>query len=270
MSLKTDAKELFAKLRFREFLRRPETRLAAAFLALVVAAWAIAELAVPADDEPHAFDRALLFAFRTGPDNAQLIGPSWVEKFALDLTVLGGAVFVTVLVLVVLGYLLLSRYFVRAAELFVATVGGAGAALGLKELFERPRPDLVPPLYEVTNPSFPSGHATIAAVVYLTLAILMTRFIRDRAKIIYVMIVTALLVFAIGWTRVALGVHYATDVLAGWTLGFAWSLFCWLAIDVWEGRRARASTGPKTKKSADEELSESRSGPTPRTKEQPS
>lgn len=241
-------KELYEKLRLDEFFRRPETRLGGAFLVLVLAAWGIAELAVYATrEEPHAFDRALLFAFRKGPDYTELIGPQWVEKFALDFTVLGGHVFVTFLVLVVLGYLLLSRYYLRAVEVFIATVGGAAAALGLKEFFDRPRPDIVPPLYEVTNPSFPSGHATIAAVIYLTLAILLARFIASRAKIIYVMCVAALLVLAVGWTRIALGVHYATDVLAGWTLGFAWSLFCWLAIDYWEGRRARTSPGPKKK-----------------------
>lgn len=276
-----DLKEYIKKLRLGEFFRRPETRVGGAFLALVLAGWAIAELAVPATDEPHAFDRALLLAFRKGPEHTELIGPQWVEKFALDLTVLGGHVFVTVLILVVLGYLVLSRHYIRAVEVFVATVGGAVAALSLKEVFERPRPDLVPPLYEVTNPSFPSGHATIAAVIYLTLAILIVRFIASRKKIIYVMCVAGILVLVVGWTRIALGVHYATDVLAGWTLGFAWSLFCWLIIDAWEERRARTSAGPRHKTPAhdnpardtptrDEQTSHSDPNPTSQTREQSS
>ncbi|MFW5968578.1 MAG: phosphatase PAP2 family protein, partial [Persicimonas sp.] len=219
---------------------RPETRLAGGLLVLVLVLWAIAELAERVVGRPPGeFDESIMFALRRGADHAQLAGPTWIEKLALDLTVLGGVSFATLLVLVVVGFLLVARHPMRALEVVLSTAGGGAAALLMKEIFERPRPDVVPALYEVTNPSFPSGHATVAAVVYLTLAILIARFVKSRRQRLYVMLIAFLLVVIVGWTRVALGVHYPTDVLAGWALGLVWSLFSWLLVDYWETAREK-------------------------------
>lgn len=226
--------------------RRSETRLAGGLLILLVVVWAIAELAERVVGRPPGeLDENIIFAFRRGADHAELIGPAWVEKIALDLTVLGGASFATLLALVVIGYLLVARHPMRALEVALSTAGGGAAALLMKEIFERPRPELVPVFYEATNPSFPSGHATVAAVVYLTLAILIARFVKHGRLRLYVMGVAFLLVVLVGWTRVALGVHYPTDVLAGWALGLTWALFSWLLVDYWETARGKSPPSPE-------------------------
>ena len=109
----------------------------------------------------------------------------------------------------------------------VATVGGILLNAALKQFFDRPRPDVVPHLREVFTPSFPSGHATLSAVVYLTLGALLMGVVKGRLTKIYCIGVAMLLTFLVGVSRVYLGVHYPTDVLAGWSLGLAWALLCW-------------------------------------------
>ena len=86
--------------------------------------------------------------------------------------------------------------------------------------------------------SFPSGHSSLSAVIYLTLAVLLSRLLERRALRVYVIGVAALLTLTIGISRVALGVHYPSDVLAGWTLGFGWALLCWTGMGVLQRRGA--------------------------------
>ena len=79
----------------------------------------------------------------------------------------------------------------------------------------------------VYTASFPSGHATGSAAAYLTMGALLARFQRQRRLKIYLMSVAVLLTLMIGVSRLYLGVHWPTDVLAGWTLGSCWALMCW-------------------------------------------
>jgi undecaprenyl-diphosphatase len=126
-----------------------------------------------------------------------------------------------------------------AALLVLASVGG-GALLStlLKLSFERPRPDLVPHAVAVYTASFPSGHAMLSAVTYLTLGTLLARIQPRRRLRAYIVAVAVLLTLLVGTSRVYLGVHWPTDVLAGWCLGAAWAMLCW-AVALWLQRRGR-------------------------------
>lgn len=180
------------------------------------------------EGDTRAFDRAVLLSLRQADDPAATVGPWWLDIAARDITSLGS---ITVLLLVsglVVVYLLMKRN-PRAAFLVALSVGG-GMVLNwaLKLLFERARPELVPHAIEVHSLSFPSGHSTLAAVTYLTLGALLAR-IEQRASLkAYLLGAAMLLAILIGLSRVYLGVHWPTDVLAGWALGAAWAMLCWL------------------------------------------
>ncbi len=235
-----DVRKALSELELAEIIRRPETRLGAALLAIVAGVWVFGEIADEVvEGETAAFDTAIMVWMRDGPNNAEIAGPAFVEKFARDLTTLGGFPVVLLLTLTVIGYLLLSRHFRHAIEVTLSVAGGAALVMWLKVLFGRERPDIVPPMYDVASLSFPSGHSSTAAVVYLTLGILVARFVTGRTLTFYVIGVACLLTFVVGWSRVALGVHYPTDVLAGWTLGLSWALFSWLVVNFWENWKAR-------------------------------
>src|SRR5690606_27342835 len=108
----------------------------------------------------------------------------------------------------------------------------------LKSFYDRPRPDIVDHLVQTHTASFPSGHATMSAVVYLTLASLIVRLVDDVAVRLYVLAIAILLTFAVGVSRIYLGVHWPSDVAAGWALGVAWACLSWLVVTVL--RRVRA------------------------------
>ena len=114
----------------------------------------------------------------------------------------------------------------------------------LKNLYDRPRPDVAPHGHYVYSFSFPSGHATAAAALYLTLAMLIASQETSRGVKILVFAVAALLTVAIGFSRVYLAVHWASDVLAGWCAGAAWALVGWAAL-LWLTRADRRPTAAK-------------------------
>jgi undecaprenyl-diphosphatase len=141
----------------------------------------------------------------------------------------------------VIGFLVFVRK--RGAALLVAVSVGGGSALGhlLKFGFDRPRPDLVPHGVLVHTASFPSSHAMMSAVVYLTLGALLARVQPRRRVKAYLLFLGILLTLIVGSSRVYLGVHWPSDVLAGWTLGAAWALLCWL-VALWLQRRGQVET----------------------------
>jgi undecaprenyl-diphosphatase len=186
-----------------------------------------AELMEMVHTEPHAFDREILLVIRNPVDISDPIGPAWLEIMFRDITALGGATVLTLMTLAVTGFLLVDGKG-AAALLVLASVGG-GAALStvLKLVFARPRPEIVPHLVEVHTASFPSGHAMLSAVVYLTLGALLSRIEGPARVKLYVLSVAIFLTFIIGVSRIYLGVHWPTDVLAGWCAGAAWAMLCW-------------------------------------------
>ena len=181
---------------------------------------------------PFAFDRSIIVGWR------EWHGPSWLPKVAADITALGGGVVLTLIVLVVIGFLLMQRLWLTALATALASLTGGWAVDLIKGQVLRARPDLVPHLVDASGYSFPSGHATSSAVVYLTLAALAGQVTRDRAARRYLLIVAVLLVGAIGCSRVYLGVHWPSDVLAGWSFGTLWALGWWTAT-----AQARAAIG---------------------------
>lgn len=198
-----------------------------------------------AEGETRGFDRAVLLAFRMPADPAQPIGPPWLAEVARDLTGLGGGTVLTGVTLGVAGYLALARK--RGAALLVLASVGGGMVLStlLKLGFDRPRPDIVPHAVTVYLASFPSGHAMLSAVTYLTLGALLARVQTGWTLRLYLLALAGLVTLLVGVSRVYLGVHWPTDVLAGWCAGAAWALVCWL-VALWlqrEGRVERSEPG---------------------------
>ncbi len=184
------------------------------------------------EGETRAFDTAILLAFRNPADHADPIGPRWLEQAVRDLTSLGSTTVLTLITLAALGYLLIERKHRAALFLAVAICGGALLSTLLKLGFDRPRPDLVAHGVEVWSASFPSGHALMSTATYLTLGALLARVQSQTRVKIYLVGLALLIAVIVGVTRVYLGVHWPTDVLAGWSVGAAWALTCWL-VSIW-------------------------------------
>ena len=169
-----------------------------------------------------AFDRPGLLFWRTG---AGLVpkGPQFLLEGVRDLTSLGGVLLRNLIALGAVTALLFLRLR-REAVLLALTVAGAWLVDGaIKGLVGRPRPEIVPHLTEAGGASFPSGHAFNSAVVYIAIALAFaTLSARDsvRLTIIGTAIVLSLV---IAWTRVWLGVHFPSDVAAGWLGGAGWA-----------------------------------------------
>jgi undecaprenyl-diphosphatase len=204
-------------------------RLLVALLLFAAFAWAFFWLAGEVTDgDTHAFDRVVLLAMRDAADPSLMRGPSWLPLVARDITSLGSTAVLTLIALLVVGFLAAVRARGAAVLLIGALSGGALLSLLLKRYFERPRPDVVPHAVEAWTASFPSGHAMLATVTYLTLAAMLTRLQIEAAGKAYLMGAAVGLSVLIGVSRVYLGVHWPTDVLAGWSVGAAWALACWL------------------------------------------
>jgi len=188
------------------------------------------------EGDTEAFDRLVLQTLRSNGDLADPIGPDWREEFARDVTALGSYAFLGVLVVALVGYLLLTNRRGRAWLIFGAAVAGVAISNGLKILFDRPRPDL-PTTVKVFSASFPSGHATLSAIIFLTLGTLLAQIHPEPRMKVYFAALAILLTIAVGISRVYLGVHYMSDVLAGWCVGGAWALFCWVLSGILRRRQ---------------------------------
>lgn len=180
------------------------------------------------EGETQSFDRKILLALRSADDLSHPIGPSWLLSAALDITALGSATVLGLTVFAVGGFLLLQGLWRRALFVMAASFGGWFLNGALKQLFQRPRPDVVPHLREAMSLSFPSGHALTSAVVYLTLGALSMHIARRRLTKLYCMAMAMLATVLVGMSRIYIGVHYPTDVLAGWLIGLSWALLCWM------------------------------------------
>ncbi|HEV2559600.1 MAG TPA: phosphatase PAP2 family protein [Microvirga sp.] len=191
-------------------------------------AWAFVELADDVvEGETASFDRSILLALRNPADLADPIGPTWLEESARDVTGLGGYAILTIMTVAVVAGLLMARKSHAALLVLAAIAGGALLSTALKFGFERPRPDLVPHGTRIYTASFPSGHAMLSAISYLTLGALLARVQRQRRVKALVVGLSILITLLVGMSRVYLGVHWPSDVLAGWCVGAAWAALCW-------------------------------------------
>lgn len=193
-------------------------------------AWSFMEVAEAVmEGDTHSVDERLLLALRDPANPANPLGPAWLEEMGRDFTALGGIGVLTLITLSALGYLLLARQYRHAILTLSAVVGGILLSNLLKFGFDRPRPDLMLHESVVYTTSFPSGHSMMAAVTYLTLAALLNSAQRRRRLQAYLLLVAILMTLLVGLSRVYLGVHWPSDVLAGWTAGAAWAALCWLS-----------------------------------------
>ena len=194
-----------------------------------------------------AIDTRIVRAFRQAGDPSKTIGPPWLESVLEDLTALGGPTVTWIVILSLTGYLLLQTKYRTALFVFLTAGSGDLVNHAIKGLFSRARPTVVPHLRDAFNTSFPSGHAMESAIVYLTLAAMLMRIVEGRLTKAYVFGLALLITFLVGISRVALGVHYPTDVIGGWIIGLFWATLCWLAARHYE---VRAGLRAERRKSA--------------------
>lgn len=215
----------------RRYLRRFERRELTILLAgLIVSALVFAFLRLAAsvsEGDTQTVDELILRSLRH-PDNASRIrGPEWVRYMMEDVTALGGATVLFLVVFAISGYLFLQGRHKTALLVVLNSVAGAMAVELLKQFFERPRPSIVPHLRRVVSDSFPSGHAMQSAILYLTLGALMMHVAERRLTKVFCIGMAILLTLLVGVSRVVIGVHYPTDVVGGWILGFLWAMGAW-------------------------------------------
>ncbi|MBO9711281.1 phosphatase PAP2 family protein [Sphingomonas sp.] len=241
--MNTEITAIFARLPLPRFLREDGAMLAG-FLGTAALALGFLKFASEVTEgETLAIDRHILRGLRTAADPAVPVGPAWLTQAFVDVTALGG---VTVLALVTLastGFLFAARKPATAMSVAFAIVGGSLYAVGLKLVFERPRPDVVPHLVDAVGLSFPSGHATNSAIVYLTLGALLARAQERGAVRAYLIGIAILLTMLVGFSRIWLGVHWPSDVAAGWCAGAVWALLCWIVERALQRRHAVEAPG---------------------------
>ncbi len=224
---------------FPQFLRERITQLQAVGLDEVIllvvvlialfCSYCFIELADEVQEgDTQTFDEWVLRSLRQESDPAIPKGPVWLREASLDITALGSPAVLSLAVLGVAGFLGLQRRRREILLILVATTSGFLAMSLLKRVIERERPTIVPHLREVTEMSFPSGHAMLSAIVYLTIGILLTQVVPGRLAKFYCLLYGMVLSVLVGASRVYLGVHYPTDVLAGWMAGIAWALGWWI------------------------------------------
>jgi undecaprenyl-diphosphatase len=177
----------------------------------------------------HAFDNAILVSLRDPANLATPVGPPWLLATARDITALGGWPVMSLLTAALSGYLATRREWGIIALVVSAVIGQSLIVHFLKDFIGRERPTVVPHLVDVSTLSFPSGHAASAAALYLVLGAILAREAQYNGQRVYVIAAAITLTLIIAASRVYLGVHYPTDVLAGLCVGAIWASIVWLA-----------------------------------------
>lgn len=216
----------------------------------VIGIWAFLGIADEVmEGDTHALDEAILLSMRVAGDPANPAGPAWLEEAARDITALGSTSILALVTVTTILFLLMMNKNGAALLVLVAVLGGSLLTNLLKLGFDRPRPDLVAHLMDTFTASFPSGHASGAAATYLTIGALLARVQPRRRIKMFLLLVAVAITLLVGVTRVYLGVHWPSDVAAGWAVGAAWAALVWL-VAMWLQRRGHVE------KETDEESGE--------------
>jgi len=163
------------------------------------------------------FDRTLMLKqldIRTQSLNAMMI----------DVTALGSQFTLYYFSIFAVFLLCSIRDFKSAIQFAIAAYGSNMLQSGIKNYFQRPRPSEIEKLVDIGSFSFPSGHACASAAIYLTMALVASHYLPRKAQRTLLFISALLLVFLISYSRIYLGVHYPSDVIAGGALGLTWAL----------------------------------------------
>ncbi len=236
-------KPTMTEVQIATFLRRA-LRMAraeiAALAALLVVTFGVLTFVEVAEDTSEAggqaFDLSVLHWLQPTPGDTR--GPWWMDEAAADLTSLGGISVLTLFAVIAVIFLVMQRKRLSALLLVLGLLGGVALSEGLKALFERARPPAAYQAVETINASFPSGHALLSTVFYLTLGVMLTRAFAQRRLKAFALGCAVTIALLIGATRVYLGAHWASDVIAGWCAGAAWAMALWLVSYAMERRQA--------------------------------
>lgn len=209
----------------------------ALLLVMAIGTWGFVSIADEIlEGEGHTLDQKILLSMRTAGDPANPIGPSWFEEMARDVTALGSVTALTIFTATMAAYLYFAKQHWIAVFVVMAVLSGALISTVMKSGFDRPRPDLVSHGTRVYTKSFPSGHSAMSSLAYLTLGAVMARAEPSRKTKALLLIVPVFLLIIIGASRVYLGVHWPTDVVAGWAFGLSWAAASWLVFRTLERR----------------------------------
>jgi undecaprenyl-diphosphatase len=217
--------------------RRPERQMLLALALSAFALWVFVHVSEEMlEGDSLKLDERLLMAFRSAADPASPLGPTWLREVMRDITALGSTFVLLLVTFASIGFLALTKNRHAALLVLIAVLGGMLLSTLLKLGFDRARPDIVMHMTTVYSASFPSGHAMMSAVVYLTLGALIAATREDARLRFYILALATVLTLLVGVSRVYLGVHWPTDVLAGWALGACWATACW-SVMIWLQRR---------------------------------
>jgi len=220
---------------------RNELVTVALLLVVGVGIWGFASIADEVmEGDSHYWDQKILLSMRVAGEPSDPIGPSWFEEGGRDVTAMGSVAVLLIFTATMTGYLYFKKQPWVAVFVVASILSGTAVSTAMKSGFDRPRPDLVPHETEIYTKSFPSGHSAMSSMIYLTLGAIMARAERERRTKVFLISVAITLSILVGISRIYMGVHWPTDVLAGWLFGITWAAASWLVFR-WFGRRYHLS-----------------------------